>query len=213
MPVLLSVSLIAMATVVLKLYHFHRCRLRSLGFVESTLEHIRGGDTQEALSILAAARNPVARALEAGVTELVSATDPGQEDADREMVRVGMLELHHLETGLRVLSSVPQLSPLLGLLGTVWGMVSAFAELEKSGSLANPSLLSGGISAALLTTAFGLIIAIPSTAALNYFEGRVDGVLAAMKDSQVRILSAFRVRAGRSRAVDGLELKVISHGA
>jgi biopolymer transport protein ExbB len=79
-----------------------------------------------------------------------------------------------LERGLRVLDMVAQLAPLLGLFGTVLGMISAFQALQEAGAQVDPSVLAGGIWVALLTTAAGLGVAMPTTLALTWFEGRLD---------------------------------------
>ncbi|MBO9467822.1 MotA/TolQ/ExbB proton channel family protein [Tropicibacter sp. R15_0] len=79
-----------------------------------------------------------------------------------------------LEGGLRFLDTVAQLSPLLGLFGTVLGMISAFQALQEAGSQVDPSVLAGGIWVALLTTAVGLVIAMPTSLVLSWFESRLD---------------------------------------
>lgn len=93
-----------------------------------------------------------------------------------------------LEGGLRVLDSVAQLSPLLGLFGTVLGMISAFQALQEAGSQVDPSILAGGIWVALLTTAVGLVIAMPTSVVLSWFESRLDRdrVLAGQAISTIR---------------------------
>ncbi len=83
-------------------------------------------------------------------------------------------ELRPLEVGVSFLGMIAMLSPLIGLLGTVIGMIDAFRALEEAGSSVNPSLLSSGIWVALLTTAAGLIVAIPATLAHGWFEGRLS---------------------------------------
>jgi biopolymer transport protein ExbB len=79
-----------------------------------------------------------------------------------------------LERGFRLLDSVAQLAPLLGLFGTVLGMISAFQALQDAGSQVDPSILAGGIWVALLTTAVGLAVAMPTALALSWFEARMD---------------------------------------
>ena len=78
-----------------------------------------------------------------------------------------------LERGFRLLDSVAQLAPLLGLFGTVLGMISAFQALQEAGSQVDPSILAGGIWVALLTTAVGLAVAMPTSLLLTWFESRV----------------------------------------
>lgn len=79
-----------------------------------------------------------------------------------------------LERGFRLLDSVAQLAPLLGLFGTVLGMITAFQALQEAGAQVDPSILAGGIWVALLTTAVGLAVAMPTVVALSWFEARVD---------------------------------------
>ncbi|MFP6717413.1 MAG: MotA/TolQ/ExbB proton channel family protein, partial [Alphaproteobacteria bacterium] len=86
------------------------------------------------------------------------------------------------------------LSPLLGLLGTVLGMIKAFARLESAGTKVDPAILAGGIWEALLTTAFGLSVAIPALAAFYILEGQVENVRAQMKDATIRVLGILSSR-------------------
>ncbi|NSX56207.1 MotA/TolQ/ExbB proton channel family protein [Parasulfitobacter algicola] len=84
------------------------------------------------------------------------------------------LRFGRLEQGLRFLDSVAQLAPLLGLFGTVLGMIEAFQALQIAGSQVDPSILAGGIWVALLTTAVGLVVAMPTALVLSWFEGRME---------------------------------------
>jgi biopolymer transport protein ExbB len=79
-----------------------------------------------------------------------------------------------LETGFRLLDSVAQLAPLLGLFGTVLGMIEAFRSLQAAGSQVDPSILAGGIWVALLTTAVGLVVAMPTALILSWLEQRME---------------------------------------
>jgi biopolymer transport protein ExbB len=98
------------------------------------------------------------------------------------------------------------LSPLLGLFGTVLGMIEAFRRLEAAGSRVDPSILSGGIWGALLTTAVGLAVAIPTIAALNWLERRVERLAHDMDDAAARVFTSRigleRVRTPAPAAVD-----------
>jgi biopolymer transport protein ExbB len=187
MVVLLAVSVVALAIILVKLYQFARVRLRRIGFVDPAIAALGTGDRDAALALLAGERHPVARVMESAIT---ASTDPriGPEDRDAEIGRVGTAEIRNLESHLRGLEVIANLSPLLGLLGTVMGMIGAFAELESAGSKVDPAILAGGIWEALLTTAFGLVIAIPALAAFYMLEGRVETVRASMKDAATRVL-------------------------
>jgi len=110
--------------------------------------------------------------------------------AREETTRVAKLLLGEARTGLRALELIATIAPLIGLLGTVLGMIAAFQALQTSGNSADPSVLAGGIWEALLTTAAGMAVAIPASAALTWFESVADRVQADMEDAATRIFTA-----------------------
>ncbi len=191
MYVLLALSVLATAIVLAKWFQFVRSGLRRVGFVDEAMAVLAAGDRQRMLQILQRQRNPVARVMESA---LRCGADPtlSPRDVEAEVSRVGSAQIRNLESWLRGLSAIAHLSPLLGLLGTVTGMIAAFIQLQEAGSRVDPAMLSGGIWEALLTTAFGLTVAIPAMAAFYYLEGEVDRARAAMKDATVRVLVHFR---------------------
>jgi len=191
MYVILALSILALAIVVLKSAQFAALRLKQTRFVDEALKHIIDGDAAAAGRLLDR-NHPVARVMRA---TLASARDARlDEQAVRaEVERVGSAELRRLESWLRGLSAIGHLCPLLGLFGTVLGMIAAFMTIEHAASAVNPAQLAGGIWEALLTTAFGLMVAIPAMAAFYLFEGEVDRIRALMKDGTVRVL----VRCGK----------------
>ncbi|MFY0617497.1 MAG: MotA/TolQ/ExbB proton channel family protein [Shimia sp.] len=118
----------------------------------------------------------------------ITARETLPEDAAREETsRVAKRELGDASIGLRALELIATIAPLLGLLGTVMGMIAAFQTLQESGSRADPSLLAGGIWEALLTTAAGMAVAIPAAAALTWFEAVIDNMRRDVEDSAMRI--------------------------
>ncbi len=193
MMVLLAVSGLAVLIIVAKLLQFARLGLGNLKFVDPAMTALGRSEPQAALALLAKRRHPVARAMESAIT---TSTDSRltPEDRDAEISRVGSAQIRDLESHLRGLEVIANLSPLLGLLGTVIGMIGAFAKLEDAGSKVDPAMLAGGIWEALLTTAFGLVIAIPALAAFYVLEGRVESVRAVMKDAVTRILGSTVAR-------------------
>ncbi len=197
MYVLLLMSILATAIILLKLYQFYRSDLRQTAFVEDTVSALQRGEHEQAIKNLQQQTSPVARVLESAVS---FGANPAMSsgDVEAEVSRVGSAQIRSLESWLRGLSSIAHLSPLLGLLGTVIGMIVAFMNLQEAGSRVDPSILSGGIWEALLTTAFGLTVAIPAMAAFYYLEGEVDHVRAAMKDASILVLRHF----GKSPHVD-----------
>ncbi len=187
--VLLGVSIVALTIILVKLFQFLRLRPGSQQFVEATLRDAREAKTDQALAALAQRRDPVARVMEAA---LRGTADPtlSEETVKEEVVRVASLQLDRLRSGLRVLALIASLSPLIGLLGTVLGMIEAFQALEAAGSRVDPAILSGGIWIALLTTAAGLIVAIPAAVAHNLFEGVIYRCRRSMEDAATRVFTS-----------------------
>ena len=99
----------------------------------------------------------------------------------------GRREVKRLSAGLRPLVVVAMIAPLLGLLGTVWGMIGTFTSIAVQDGLGKPELLAGGISEALITTAAGLSVAIPTQAAYYYFRSRIDRFARLAEDSHVEL--------------------------
>ncbi|MFP6756325.1 MAG: MotA/TolQ/ExbB proton channel family protein [Alphaproteobacteria bacterium] len=193
MLVLLALSVVALTIILVKIYQFSRSRLLRTKFIDQAvlLLHNDGPDTT--LLALAETPHPVARVME---TTLRTSTNTSLsiEDRDTEISRVGSAEIRNLESYLRGLEVIANLSPLLGLLGTVLGMIKAFARLESAGTKVDPAILAGGIWEALLTTAFGLSVAIPALAAFYILEGQVENVRAQMKDATIRVLGILSSR-------------------
>lgn len=106
-----------------------------------------------------------------------------------EIERVARRQLSKARSGLRALELIATIAPLLGLLGTVLGMIAAFQTLQAAGSRADPAALAGGIWEALLTTAAGMAVAIPAAVALTWFESVVDHAQEDMEDAATRILT------------------------
>ena len=193
MLVLLALSVVALTIILVKIYQFSRSRLLRTEFIDQAvlLLHNDGPDTT--LLALAETPHPVARVME---TTLRTSTNTSLsiEDRDTEISRVGSAEIRNLESYLRGLEVIANLSPLLGLLGTVLGMIKAFARLESAGTKVDPTILAGCIWEALLTTAFGLSVAIPALAAFYILEGQVENVRAQMKDATIRVLGILSSR-------------------
>ena len=170
-----------------------RSGLRNTAFIDQAILLLHNDGTETALHRLASNPHPIARVMD---TALRAGTDTSlsTDDRDTEINRIGSEEVRNLESYLRGLEVIANLSPLLGLLGTVIGMIKAFARLETAGTKVDPSILAGGIWEALLTTAFGLSVAIPVLAAFYILEGEVDNVRAQMKDSTIRVLGILSSR-------------------
>ncbi len=184
--VLAVISVITLAIILVKLFQFMRISNRR--FVETALEDARAAKTNEALVTLTSRSDPVARVTAAALHGLLDPT-LSEETVKEEVERVASLELDNLRSGLRTLALIATLSPLIGLLGTVLGMINAFQALEAAGSRVDPAILSGGIWVALLTTAAGLIVAIPAAAAHSWFDGVIYRYRRSMEDAATQVLT------------------------
>ena len=138
---------------------------------------------------LEATRNsdaPAAKILYAGL-------DRHEEGTERVMKAIenqGLIELSKLEKGLVILATLTNVAPLLGFLGTVIGMIIAFQSIEAAGEV-EATLVAGGIKVALLTTAAGLVIAIPVSISHNYFVSRIDSLVIDMEESVQKMIDAL----------------------
>ena len=188
MAVLLAFSVGALAIILMKVYQFWAIKLSNTNFIENSILHLSKDDPEVALKELENSRHPIAKVLTATIQ---SSVNPSMSPADieTEVSRVGSREIKELERYLRGLEVIANLSPLLGLLGTVLGMIKAFSKLESAGTKVDPTILAGGIWEALLTTAFGLSVAIPALAAFYLLEGKVENSRSLMKDSATRVIS------------------------
>jgi len=108
------------------------------------------------------------------VSSYLACLDSGERSREETLKRIGSEEIERMERNFKGLSAVSHISPLLGLLGTVTGIISAFAVISELGGQVDVTALAGGIWEAMITTAAGLIVAIPSQLAFLYFEKRVD---------------------------------------
>lgn len=118
-------------------------------------------------------------------------------DAMKEAIEeVGGQVAHELERYLNALGTIAAITPLLGLLGTVVGMIKVFTNITTVG-VGNPAQLAGGISQALITTASGLVIAIPALIFYRYFRGKVDGLVVGMEKESLKLVDVLQKRQNR----------------
>ena len=147
------------------------------------------GDRDAALRRAEAGRGMRSRVV---LAALRTRMDPALSEAHarEETARVAQQELARARSGLRALELIATIAPLIGLLGTVLGMIAAFQALQEAGARADPAVLAGGIWEALLTTAAGMTVAIPASAALTWFESVADRVQHDLEDAATRIFTA-----------------------
>jgi biopolymer transport protein ExbB len=191
-PVLMILAAlsVAMVTLVLvKLYQFHSCGLFRPNRIQDALADWTANGGTTVPDWLPAVRHPAAQVLEAGMRELSGSSGRTEPQLREELTRMALAHLAALSRHLRGLEVIAQIAPLLGLLGTILGMIKAFQVLEHVGSRADPALLAGGIWEALLTTAAGLAIAIPAATIHHWLESMVDGLAGQIEDSTTRLFT------------------------
>tara|TARA_Y100000590_G_C15644520_1_gene986321 strand:- start:406 stop:1053 length:648 start_codon:yes stop_codon:yes gene_type:complete len=185
MIILLGFSIFAFAIIFVKLIQFLSVALSSSNKIEKILSKLNATNSKKLLTEIQKIKNPIARILE---VVILTKNDRrfDKESREAEISRSISIEIRNLENYLGGLEVVASISPLLGLFGTVLGMIKAFLNLEKAGSQIDPALLAGGIWEALLTTAFGLAIAIPALAAYHLFENKISNTRDKINDTVVR---------------------------
>jgi len=177
-PLMLPITLCSFVLLVFvfeRAIFLRRGRVIPRPFVKRFLQQMREGrlDRQRALELCENNRSPVAGVFAAAVRKWGR---PSVE-VEQAVIDAGERVTNDLRKYLRVLNGVSTISPLLGLLGTVLGMIQAFNEIATTDAMGRPEALAGGISQALLTTAAGLSVAIPALIAYLYFSGRVDQLI------------------------------------
>lgn len=183
--VLVAMSLVAATVVIAKLLQFRAHQLAAEAPVLAAAAALRRGDADGARARLAASRHPAARL----VALAAACAETDRAGLESELGRIGRRQLAALRAHFRILEVVASLAPLLGLFGTVLGMIAAFRALEAAGGAVDPAVLSGGIWQALSTTAVGLAVAMPTVAALAFLERRVERVAETMDDVVVQLLA------------------------
>ncbi|WP_237700487.1 MotA/TolQ/ExbB proton channel family protein [Methylophaga thiooxydans] len=186
--ILSAMSVVALAIILMKLWQFVLTRPETSAHLERVLGLWKQGEADQAMAILNTKR-PVDELLGLSIQGLNKAQN-NVAMLKEELDRVATLRLNQLRAYLRPLEVIATLSPLLGLLGTVLGMIVAFQQMEAAGNQVDPSVLSGGIWQALLTTAVGLAVAIPVVMMHNWMERKVERVAALMNDTVTRAFTS-----------------------
>jgi biopolymer transport protein ExbB len=184
-PLLLA-SLLGLGVIIAKLYILWVARRDTKRVLGDVSEMARDGRLDEALGYLEKTPGPVAAILLSGLNRIRERRDG--RDVEMAMTTTGKIELGFLERGMVVLATVATVAPLMGFLGTVWGMISAFAAIELAGQV-EATLVASGIKIALITTATGLMIAIPINIGYNFFVSRIDELIIDMEQGTNTVLN------------------------
>lgn len=186
---LVCFSLIALTVFIVKLGQLFALRQRPGKSVDKAYSYLAEGQMVEAATLVNAQKNPRAQVLSHAL-HMISTNNHSVPEIRDEALRRSRLCLGRLESHIRILEVIAVLAPLLGLFGTVLGMIEAFRAMESAGAQVNPAILSGGIWQALLTTAVGLAVAIPVSIAHSWLE-RKGEVQAALLQNDVDVLSTL----------------------
>lgn len=188
---LAAMSLAATAIILFKALQFYRFGRWPQGRTAQLLHGFETGENSMTGEPLSGTQHPVARLLTHMSQNCVSAV-PDLSLTRAESERFATRLFGELQSHLRGLDVIASLAPLIGLLGTVLGMIEAFQGLQGAGMRADPAVLAGGIWNALLTTAAGLVVAIPASAFLSFFDGKAQRMQMEIIDALEGALSAYK---------------------
>jgi biopolymer transport protein ExbB len=183
--VLLLASAVGIAVFIERLLHYHRAQINSVEFLNGVRTVLRRNNVVEALSICEATPGPVARLVKAAVL----ARDHGREAVRDAIEEAGTVEVPRLEEKLVIVATIAQISPLIGLLGTMMGFIKVFMVVSAEGQFATLQELSGGIWESLLATTAGIAVAVPAYVAYNYLVTRMSSIVLDMEKASVEIVN------------------------
>lgn len=189
---IMAVSIVALAITIERFWTLRRATIDTREFMDAMRTVLRQNRVQEAIAICDETDAPVARIMKAGILK----HNRSKEDIREAIEDAGHLEIPRLERYMSALATCANIAPLLGLLGTVQGMIKAFEQIQHKQGQVNPSDLAEGIGNALITTAAGLTVAIPALVVYNYFVTRVENMILEMEISSSELVELLTKHRG-----------------
>jgi biopolymer transport protein ExbB len=186
MAPLVILSVLALIFIIERAITYYRVKGDTAEIFSRVRESLLQGQFRESVEICESYDHPVATTLKSGLLRY----GKNHEEIEKAMESVALHEVSKLEKGLWIIATVANIAPLFGFLGTVTGMISSFRALAEVG-LGNPQAVASGISVALITTATGLIVALPAQTAYNYFNNKVSNFALDMETSSSMLLETF----------------------
>jgi biopolymer transport protein ExbB len=180
---LLASSLIALTVIIERWRTFHKEYVTPHGFIQKVLDKVQGGKLEEGLKLCEGKAIPVATVLKTGLEHFSSPLN----EMELAMKNEGESWVPRLEKRVHVLDTTITIAPLMGLLGTILGMMGSFKVLTQSG-VDDPYSITGGIAEALIATATGLVIALVCVIALNYFNTLIKNFIYRMESAASRLI-------------------------
>jgi len=194
MYLIIIASILAFGVVIERIYSLNKARIDSGRFMDSIINVLKRNKIIEAIEMCNATPGPIAHIIKAGILK----HDRSKPEIREAVEEAAQLEIPRLEKHLPVLATIAHIAPLLGLVGTVTGMIKSFQVIQQKAAAmvpVNPGDLAGGIWEALLATLAGLSVAIPTYVAYNYLVSQVDNLVYDMETSAtdlVNLLSSKR---------------------
>ncbi len=183
---ILAILIIGLALSIAKWISLSRASINTRKFLDEVKKALDEGGIDKALEVCQKTPGPVASIFQAGLLR----ANEGIEAAEKAIISYGGIEMAFLERGLVWLSLFISLAPLLGFTGTVQGMIVAFDSIKEAKNI-SPEIVAGGISIALLTTLFGLVVAMILQTFYNYFVSKVDRIVIDMEESSIELIDAL----------------------
>jgi len=202
-PILLC-SVIGLAIIIDRYIVLRKSKTNIPAFMVRIRGLIKRKDISGAISYCIEDKSPVANIIRKGLKKYKL----GHERVKEAIENAGSQEISKLEKGLSFLATIAGIAPLLGFLGTVTGMISAFMTIQDLAGAANPSDLAGGIWEALITTAFGLIVGIPALAFYNHFVSKVKKLVGDIETVANDVIDVIQDTTENSSAADNDELEI-----
>jgi biopolymer transport protein ExbB len=185
-PIILC-SVVALAIFCERLIRFALMRSRGAGLAEKVADLLKKGDDKKAIDLANESRSPMGRIL----VQAMAARDGDREILETVIVNATDEEVRYLSAYTQALATIGNIAPILGLLGTVIGMIKAFMVIQQMGGKVNASVLAGGIWEAMLTTALGLAVALPTMVAHSYLISKIDTYEARLQKGSVTFLKSI----------------------
>ncbi len=183
MSTVLLALILGLALVIERIIYLNLATTNSKKLLVSIEDAINAGGVDAAKDICRDTRGPIASIFYQGLMKY----DEGLDQVEKSIVAYGSVQMGRLEKGLSWISLFIALAPMLGFMGTVIGMIQAFDMIQEAGDI-NPTVVAGGIKVALLTTVFGLIVAIILQVFYNYLLAKIDGLVNDMEDSSISFM-------------------------
>ncbi len=166
-------------------FHCHRAQINSTEFLSGVRTVLKRENVVEAISICDATPGPVARLVKTAILN----RENGRERVREAIEEAGLAEVPRLEAKLNLLATIAQIAPLLGLFGTIWGLMQTFESVHEAGLYANVNGLAHGIRMSLICAGAGIAVAIPVHAGYNYLVSRVSSIVLDMERAATEIVN------------------------